>query len=135
MNLKRVWFFLSMLVVALACRNYHLDREDVYGVYEATYPFGTDRITLQAEQVYRQVVSISETGEKLTVSGTWTFDAETNRVFLAGCLGPSDGVGNLRTDYAKPFKGGCSYPIGREYLFGQRLRFGPDEGYAHWRIP
>jgi hypothetical protein len=72
--------------------------EKVPGTYVASYPFGTEKLTLNADGTFLQEVTInSEVPE--TVRGSWKFDGHDSRVNLYGSMVVVDGFGALRRDW------------------------------------
>jgi hypothetical protein len=72
--------------------------EKVYGSYVASYPFGTETITLNRDGSVVQLVVIN--GQPpVTVHGTWEFDPEASRVNFSGLMVVADGFGHLRNDW------------------------------------
>ena len=59
--------------------------EKVYGTYVASYPFGTETITLDRDGTFVQRVEIKQE-DPVTVRGTWDFDAKESRANFYGAL-------------------------------------------------
>ena len=59
--------------------------EKAYGTYVASYPFGTEKLTLNHDGTFVQEVTI-EKQTQATARGSWTFDADKSRVELNGEL-------------------------------------------------
>src|SRR5205823_8516421 len=72
--------------------------EKVPGTYVASYPFGTETLTLNAVGTFLQEVTIkSEVPER--VRGSWKFDGRDSRLTLYGSMVVVDGFGKLRHDW------------------------------------
>jgi hypothetical protein len=75
--------------------------EQVYGTYVASYPFGTDTLTLNRDGTFVQRIEI--TGEEpLTASGRWSFDSEASYAQLQGFIMVDDGSGHLNHNWRTP---------------------------------
>lgn len=113
------------------------DKRELYGVYEAVYSFGTDRIELRADGSYVQKTAIR--GESpLIGSGSWTFvrnsaiSADGTAVRLENYRPIVDGLGRLRKDYRTYGLDGASLLIvGRRHGFGAPVL---GEEFPHLRL-
>ncbi len=125
----------ALMLIALHCGcTTRVDMDDVYGKYVARYRFGTDTLELKKDGDYVQSAEIEGRGNLLVNRGKWEFDSEEQVVRLHGCLLLSDGFGALRSDYAVPLPGGCTYPVERAYAISGQIRLGPDEGFPHRKV-
>jgi len=72
--------------------------EKMYGTYVASYPFGTETITLNRDGTFVQCVAIKQE-HPVTVRGTWDFDPRESRANFHGAMIVADGFDQLRTDW------------------------------------
>jgi hypothetical protein len=88
--------------------------EDVYGTYLASYPFGTETLTLQRDGNFLQTVSI---GNKPDVSakGTWRYDATDSRITLTDSMIVVDGFDKLRSDWRTVAPGVVSMDVEKHW--------------------
>lgn len=94
------WWYLTVLVVLLPVGCWmSVPQDQVYGRYVATYPFGTETLTLQRDGTYEQEFVIG--GQPpVTTHGTWSFDAEErSRVTLREYTNVDAGFGELNTNW------------------------------------
>ena len=70
----------------------------VYGTYKASYPFGTDTITLNRDGSFVQEV-VMKGQVPVTLSGKWEFDARGSRVNFDCLMMLEDGFGRLKSDW------------------------------------
>jgi len=89
--------------------------EKVYGTYVASYPFGTDAITLNRDGTFVQRVAIGQE-QPVTVHGTWDFDPKESRANFYGALVVADGFDHLRKDWRVPTTGIVSLDIERRWF-------------------
>jgi hypothetical protein len=73
----------------------------LYGTYVASYPFGTDTITLSRDGTFIQQIAVRQE-QTVTVHGKWDFDRKESRVGFDDALVIDDGFGHLRPDWRKP---------------------------------
>ena len=72
--------------------------EKVYGTYVASYPFGTETLTLNQDGSFVQQVAIK--GQPpVTVQGSWSSEPNNKHVILKGSMMVVDGFGKLRSDW------------------------------------
>ena len=93
-----VSFLVSLLAMTLAACSRRASSNAVYGTYVASYPFGTETITLKPDRAFRQRVEI-ENQKPASVEGTWQFDPKESRITLTGSMVVVDGFGRLRNDW------------------------------------
>jgi maltose-binding protein MalE len=72
--------------------------EKVYGTYVASYPFGTETITLNRDGTFVQQVAIRPE-QPVTVHGTWDFDAKESRANFYGAMVVTSPFGHLSKDW------------------------------------
>ena len=89
--------------------------EKVYGTYVASYPFGTETITLDRDGTFVQRVEIKQE-EPVTVRGTWDFDAKESRANFYGALIVADGFDHLRGDWRTVTTGIVSLDVERHWF-------------------
>jgi hypothetical protein len=96
-TLMRFLAFVCIAGTMLGCSS-SVPVEKVYGSYVASYPFGTETITLNRDGTVVQLVAIK--GQPpITVHGTWEFDSGESRVNLSGLMVVVDGFGHLQSDW------------------------------------
>ena len=80
--------------------------EDLYGVYVASYPFGSDTITLKRDGQFIQSVQMKNETRPVTAEGRWTFNSDSYSssyvTFYAGYLRVDDGFGRLNPNWRNP---------------------------------
>jgi hypothetical protein len=84
--------------------------EKVYGTYVASYPFGTETITLNRDGTFVQSVVIGPE-QPATVRGAWEFDSGDSRATFHGFMIVTDGFDHVRTDWRVVAKGLVSLDI------------------------
>ena len=89
--------------------------DEVYGLYVASYPFGTEMITLNQDGTFVQEVKLGNK-ESATVRGTWTFEPNESRVNLYGAMIVTDRFDHLRTDWHAVTKGIVSWDVERRWF-------------------
>jgi len=110
----RLLILIAALVITLGCSS-RVPIEEMYGTYVASYPFGTDTITLNRDGTFVQRVAISQE-QPVIVRGTWDFDAKVHRISLYGVLLVTDGLGNLRKDWRTVTKGIVSPDVDKRWF-------------------
>lgn len=124
MRLAAIGLVLAVGAFCAAC-SLSPQKSDLYGTYVAKYHTGTERLTINKDGSFSQEVTLESSREPVENTGSWTWDASTHFVYLAGCLSVNDGRGGIRPDFATGPRG-CSFPLERRWFFG-RLLLGPDE--------
>jgi hypothetical protein len=102
----------SMLLVGCSMT---VPAEKVYGTYVASYPFGTDTITLSRDGSFVQRVAIKQE-QPMTVHGTWDFDRKESRANLYGALVVADGFDHLRKDWRTVTTGIVSLDVEKHWF-------------------
>src|SRR5258706_13561363 len=77
---------LSMLLTACSS----VKSEDLVGQYIAYYPFGTERVTLNADGTYSQDIRLKLNNQRLDHIGRWRYSAEDTYVELEDALDVAD---------------------------------------------
>ena len=93
----RLLIVIAASVITLGC-SLRVPPDEMYGTYVASYPFGTDTITLNRDGTFVQRVAINQE-QPVIVRGTWDFDAKVHRISLYGAIVVVDGFGDLRKDW------------------------------------
>lgn len=79
-----------------------LSAENVVGTYVASWPFGTDTITLNIDGTFVQQVEVNNEPRRGTIKGSWTL---TDRyVRLDTYLAIADGFGKFNSKWRDPSK-------------------------------
>ena len=107
-------------------------QSELAGVYVATYENGTEKVTLDKGGTFVQEVRLQGSDPAVVNTGTWQY--RDGRVDLHHCLAVSDGLGQIRADFATT-SGVCSPSLGRRWAFAGELRLGGDEDPSPlWKI-
>jgi hypothetical protein len=109
------FFILTAILLGFIGCSITVPINEVNGVYVATYPFGTDTISLKSDGTFSQRVAITHK-EPLTVYGTWDFDAKESRASFRGVLLVTDNFDHLRSDWQTVTSGIVSFDIERRYF-------------------
>lgn len=104
-----------LFAVALAGCSLKIPRDEVYGVYVARYPFGTDSITLNADGTFVQQAHISNS-PPVVVHGKWSYGLKDSRVNLYGLMVITDGFGRLRPGWRSIAAGLVSFDIEKHWF-------------------
>ena len=116
--MSRSTAFLGVAAFALAMLrcSWHVPHERVYGTYVASYPYGTETITLKSDGTFVQEVVIGKE-QPVTVQGVWEFDSRrSTHVVLRGAMAVDDGVGHLRSDWRKAGSFIVNHSVGIEWF-------------------
>ncbi len=105
---------ISLAVTVVACSR-KVEPDDVYGVYVASYPFGTETLTLQRDGNFVQSVTI-ENQPPASAKGSWRFDPNESRIILTGSMVVLDGFDRLRSDWRTVTSGVVSMDVERHWL-------------------
>ncbi len=114
MNKLQNSVLLVFLAITIAGCSRGVKRDDVYGTYMASYPFGTETITLKRDGSFVQRVTI-ENQQPATVQGTWQFDQKESRLTLSGSMVIVDGFDRLRNDWRAIDPGVVSVDVERHW--------------------
>jgi len=109
--------FLVVMVVSLlfvGC-SMTVPAERVYGTYIASYPFGTETITLNGDGTFVQRVAIRQE-QPVTVRGTWEFDPKESRANFHRVMIVTDGFDHLRSDWRTVTTGIVSLDVERRWF-------------------
>ena len=105
---------IMVLVMSAGC-SLSVPAEAVYGSYVASYPFGSETITLNRDGTFVQRVAIKQQ-QPLTVRGTWDFDPKESRANFYGAVIVADGFDHLRSDWRTPTSGIVSLDVERHWF-------------------
>jgi len=102
MAIVRAYRLLMVLAILSACAgcSMNVPHEKVYGTYVASYPYGTETITLNRDGTLVQRVAINQESP-VTIHGSWKFEFDTDesRVTIHGAKLVDDGFGHLKNDW------------------------------------
>ena len=115
--INRVTICLLTILLALtaaACSR-RVDAAEVYGEYVASYPFGTEILTLQRDGNFVQRVTV-QNQPPTEVKGTWRFDPKESRITLSGSMVVVDGFDKLRSDWRSVTPGVVSIDVERHWF-------------------
>jgi hypothetical protein len=103
--------------------------QNVYGTYVATYPFGTDTITLNRDGTLVQNVVITDDPPPEIARGHWSFDSSNSYVTFDVYLSVDNGFGKLNATWRTPHHGSAaSLPI-EKILFRTTMGSGAQYPY------
>lgn len=92
----------TFLIWSLICGcSYKVSAKNVYGTYVASYPFGTDTITLNRDGTFVQRVVIEREAPKI-FKGHWSFDQALSYARFQSMLIVDDGNGHLNGKWQIP---------------------------------
>jgi hypothetical protein len=112
MNMSRKIIFLTVIGMLIASCLNSVPPEKVGGTYVASYPFGSETLTLDPDGSFIQRVEVQ--GEApLTISGTWKFDPQNSYVRFNNFLLVVDGFGHLNKDWRSKNPGIVELSAGR----------------------
>jgi len=106
---------LLMVYVMLVGCSMKIPAATAYGTYVASYPFGTETITLNRDGTFVQRVEIKQE-QALTVQGTWDFDPKESHANFYGALIVADGFDHLRSDWRTVTAGIVSLDVERRWF-------------------
>lgn len=97
----------ALIVLLSACSS--INEKDLQGTYVAEYPFGSEKLILNADKEYIQEVFVKgEPKSKpitLKCKGSWSYNPDDKYVALENGLDVADPAGGLNKDYNVPVKG------------------------------
>lgn len=131
-HITNIVFFLVPLLLLTACTP--VKEQDLYGTYLAKYPFGSEKLTLNSNGIYKQEVTITGNSETLEHEGRWRFAAEDNYVELENGLAVQNAFGELSKDYSVPFDGLMLRKIRRSFPTGRIKLQGATEDVYYTKI-
>ena len=109
-TVARCLFALFMSLTLIAC-SATVPSEKVYGTYVASYPFGTETLTLNRDGTFVQQVHMKNE-QPVTARGSWTFYPKAkSRVDLDGFMAVLDEFDHLRSDWQKVAPGFASMDV------------------------
>jgi hypothetical protein len=104
--------------------------QNVHGTYVATYPFGTDTITLNSDGTLVQQVVIAGDPPPESARGHWSFDPSNGYVTFDVYLQVDNGFGKLNGTWRTPHHGSAaSLPVEKS-LFGMTMGSGAQHPYV-----
>jgi len=127
-----VWSLAVIMLLSAGC-SMRVQESELYGVYVAEYENGKEKLTLGRDGRYAQEVTPKGSVSPIINSGSWRYRQASNRAELQDCLGVGDGFGRIRSDFASN-RGLCSFGVERRWFIAGRLRLGPDEASALWKV-
>jgi hypothetical protein len=108
-TLPRCLIAVSIAAMLIGCST-NVPLEKVYGMYKASYPFGTETITLNRGGSLVQVIAMKDQ-PPVTVYGKWKFDSQGSRVNLEDIKIVVDGTGQLSSDWQTAMPGTASLDV------------------------
>ena len=85
----------ALLLTACSSR---VPADELAGSYEASYPFGSSTLVLNADGTFVQEVTVKGQGSA-TARGTWRFDAARSTLSLHGVMDVVDPYGDILQDW------------------------------------
>lgn len=120
---------LAVAVVLGSC-SAGVTAQDILGTYVATYPFGTDTITLNSDGTLDQRVVVTGDPPPESAHGHWSFDPSNGYVTFDVYLQVDNGFGKLNGAWRTPHRGSAaSLPIEKS-LFGMTMGSGAQHPYV-----
>ena len=117
--------------VALSAFSTTVPIEKVYGTYVASYPFGTDTITLNRDGTFAQKVVVYDDPPPAVTQGHWEFNAKRSHVTFDRHLPMDEGFGRLDKNWRTPHEGiAAILPV--EILFF-RIVLGSGANYPYYK--
>lgn len=113
-TVARCLIVISVSVTLIGC-SMTVPAEKVYGTYVASYPFGTETITLNRDGTFVQRVAIKQE-QPVTVHRTWDFDPKESRVNLYGSMIVADRLDHLRKNWPTVTTGIVSLDVERHWF-------------------
>ncbi len=101
--LKYNMFFLILVVASYSCSP--VKENDLYGTYIARYSFGTEKVSLNADGIYIQEVTIDGHPNALGHTGRWRYEPRDRYVELENAFDVADPAGGLKRNFDVPFGG------------------------------
>jgi hypothetical protein len=89
--------------------------EKVYGTYVASYPFGTETITLNRDETFSQRIAIQQE-PPVTARGKWEFAPNESRANFYGAMILTDGFDHVRPDWRTVTGGIVSLDVERHWF-------------------
>jgi|SRR5271157_2113259 len=105
----RCLILISLTVALIGCA-INVPLKKVYGMYKASYPFGTETITLNEDGSFVQKVAMKDQAPA-TLQGKWDFDAQGSRVNFDRLMVVMDGTGHLKSDWRTATPGIASLDV------------------------
>jgi len=94
--------------------------KEVSGTYFVELSFGSQRLELNPDGHYKQVVDITKTKETIIREGTWKFSSQEGIVWLENGLEFVTHTGDLNPDYANPARNNVFFSLSRtHWLWGE----------------
>jgi hypothetical protein len=92
--------FIILTLMMLAGCSWNVPAEEVYGTYVASYPYGTETVTLNRDGTFVQSIAIKQE-TTVTVQGTWEFESGTGetRVTFHGARVVDSGSDHPKKDW------------------------------------
>ena len=110
----------------------HVPAAKVCGTYAASYPYGTETLTLNRDGTFDQRVVVNR-GHPVAARGRWEFDSDDSRITLYGAMSVDNGFGNLRGDWQRTDSGLVALSVEMHWF---RVVIGSGEAYPYrkqWR--
>jgi len=114
-KLARYLFAVSVVMTLIGCST-DVPLNKVYGTYKASYPFGSETITLNRDDSFVQQIMIRSQASVI-VRGKWDFEYyRGSRINFDGLMTVVDRFGHLKKDWQRVPPGIASFDIGRDWF-------------------
>lgn len=110
MNRSILYLMAGIAVIVMIGCSVSVPANKVNGTYKASYPFGSETISLNSNGTFIQEIAIINQAP-VTVNGKWDYDTKGRRVNLAGYVTVVDGFGGLRSDWRTVKPGIASFDV------------------------
>lgn len=123
---------LVMMAFALSCSG--VQEQELYGTYFAQYEFGTEKLILDSNGEYEQIIEITLTSESFQKRGKWHYIPKFSEIELSDAYTVQDGFGHLDNSYYIPSVGRVLIGIDRLFPWNN-IKLGSDELVQMEKLP
>jgi hypothetical protein len=103
------------IALSLSGCSMSVPEDEVYGTYVASYPFGTETLTLNRDRTFVQKVVVQHQGSA-EARGKWEFDASESRAIFYGFLVVADGRDHVLPDWKVPSSGIVAFDVDKGWF-------------------
>jgi hypothetical protein len=108
-------FVAGLLAMMLVGCSMTVSSEKVPETYLASYPFGSETLTLNRDGSFFQQVKINAQ-PTATARGSWVFDPKESRIDLCGLMVVVDGFDDLKSNWKTVAPGVASFGVERHWF-------------------
>jgi hypothetical protein len=128
MKTASLFLFLASMVSCSATK------KEVIGTYYAQFPAGSERLEVMANGRYKQVITMSATGETLVREGAWDFNLQEGELVLEKALDYPIAPGEPSRVF--PPSDNVRFGVSRtHWLYGQTVLMPWTTDYQMHRVP